>query len=116
MHASVASVSFNVGLLLLGVTSASAEQVIQGAESEREVLARVVHELRWIEALVAKADQRKPTAARVSFDYDQLLLELKAVSEGIEEYTNGVRMQPRSFEALKAHYTHVKTQAAEGKQ
>ena len=107
---------FIIGVLLLGASSANAEDLVQGAESEREVLARVVHELRVIEALVAKADQRKPTAARVSFDYKQLLLELNAVSEGIEEYINGARMQPRSFEPLRAEYTRVRTQAAEGQE
>lgn len=110
-------VGFVLGLLLLGanaVNADSSEAVSTGAESEREVLARVVHELRVIEALIAKADQRKPAAARISFDYNQLLLELAAVGDGIEEYINGVRMQPRLFEPLKADYTRVKTQAAEG--
>lgn len=99
---------------LLGLSSAFAEEPGQSAETEREVLARVVHEIRAIEALIAKADQRKLTGARVSFDYSQLLAELNAVSEGIEEYISGTRLQPRTFEPLRAEYTRVKTQATEG--
>ena len=105
-----------VGFLLFGGVSVCAAGPTHSGESERDVLARVVHELRAIDALVAEADERKATGARLSFDYQQLRLELNAVSRGIEEYIGGTRMQPRSFEALSADYTHVKTHAAEGEE
>ena len=115
-----------VGLSFLSAISTSAgpleyrssvsAQWVRGPESEREVLTRVVHELHLIEALVAKADQRKRTAVRVSFDYGQLLWELNAVRNCIEEYISSTRMQPRSFASLRADYTSVQTQATEAEE
>jgi len=107
---------FIVPLLLLAATAAQADEPFQGAESERDVLARIVHELRLIETLVTKAQQRKRTEARVSFDYKQLKFELNTVSEGIEEYISGTRLQPRIFAPLRAEYTQVNTQAGEGQE
>ena len=107
-------VSFVVGFLLLGANPVSAEEGVLGRESEREVLARIVLELHLIEDLVAKADQRKPTQARITFDYAQLVFELNTVRDGIAAYLKGPRLQPRSFAPLNAEYTQVNSQAAQG--
>ncbi len=101
-------------LLLVAVVSTQAEELIKSEDTEREVLARVLLELQLVESLTLKASQRKPTGTRVSFDYSLFLKELQAVEQGIAHYISGTRLQPRTFEPLKADYTTVKSQAAEG--
>lgn len=79
----------------------------QSAEAEREALARALQEFQVIERLIADAEARRLSGARVYFDYDALRAELTQVKLGIRQYLHEPRPQPRTFEPLEASYVVV---------
>ena len=90
-------------VMLASVAAADARR----SESEREVLARAVQELDLIDAILADAERRVDSNARIYFDYGQLRSELAAVKGGVSEYVGGDRLQPRAIESLTATYTRI---------
>lgn len=100
--------ALSLGFSLPCMNSAWADEGVDAVESEREVLAGAVRELRVASALVARAKERQARGSRITLDYELLALELAAVIEGIEEYIDGHRLEPRSFPPLRTEYTDVR--------
>lgn len=90
--------------LLLGAgASLSAMPLAGDDETEREQLARIVHEIERLEVMVASAAQTAPTGQRVRFRYDWLQNDLRLLRMGITEHTDAPR-QPRPVPPLRGDY------------
>ena len=91
--------------VLLALVPAAPPALAQdGSAAEAEVLARLAEEIRLLEILIADAEQRADPAARTTFDYELLRLELETVATGITHYLTGHRAQPRQFEQIDGNY------------
>jgi RAQPRD family integrative conjugative element protein len=84
--------------LLLAVGTARAD-----ADSEREALARIAHELQRLQAEVAQAAKTADSTARVTFRYDWLAKDLELVQRGVTDHLDAPR-QPRPVPPLTGDY------------
>jgi RAQPRD family integrative conjugative element protein len=84
--------------LLLTVGTSRAD-----ADSEREALALIAHELQRLQAQVAQAARTADTAARVKFRYDWLEKDLELVLRGVTDHLDAPR-QPRPVPPLAGDY------------
>jgi RAQPRD family integrative conjugative element protein len=84
--------------LLLTAVTARAD-----ADSEREALARIAHELQRLQAQVAQAARNADTTARVKFRYDWLEKDLELVLRGVTDHLDAPR-QPRPVPPLAGDY------------
>jgi RAQPRD family integrative conjugative element protein len=73
-------------------------------DAEREVLARISHELVATEPLIAEAESQANPDARIRFQYDWLRQDLERVRLGIQEHIDAPRAEPRSFPPLRGDY------------
>ena len=90
------------GVILLALIASSPSQA--DAETEREILARVVHELTILEKLIDRAEQAAEPRARIRFRYNWLREDLERVRRGIEEHWEAPRIEPRTVTPLRADY------------
>ena len=92
-----------VGLLgsTLPLSFASAD-----ADGEREVLARLDHELHSIEPLIREAESQANPGSRIRFRYDWLRQDLERVRSGIKEHIDAPRNEPRAVKPLRGDYRH----------
>ena len=74
------------------------------ADAEREVLARISHELEATEPLIAEAESQANPDARIRFQYDWLRQDLERIRLGIQEHIDAPRAEPRSFPPLRGDY------------
>ena len=74
------------------------------ADAEREVLARIGHELQAVEPLIDQADSQANPDARIRFQYDWLRQDLERIRLGIQEHIDAPRAEPRSFPPLRGDY------------
>ena len=74
------------------------------ADSEREALARLSHELAALEPLIREAEVQADHNARIRFQYDWLRQDLARVRMGIQEHINAPRAEPRKVEPLRGDY------------
>lgn len=74
------------------------------ADSEREALARLAHELTTLEPLVREAEVQADQDTRIRFQYDWLRQDLARVRMGIQEHINAPRAEPRKGEPLRGDY------------
>ena len=90
-----------VGLLgsALPLSFASAD-----ADGEREVLARIDHELQSIEPLIREAESQAEPDSRIRFRYDWLRQDLSRVQQGIQAHIDAPRAEPRTFPPLRGDY------------
>lgn len=88
--------------LIIGVAVTPAGFADAGAE--REVLARIVHELDVLEPLIKQAEANTDQDARLRFRYDWLRQDLRHIREGIQSHLDAPRAQPRSFPPLRGDY------------
>lgn len=92
------------GLLMVSY-SANAE-----VWAEREALSRIEVELTSIEKLVTSAKKRSNSEDRTTFNYQNLLLDLRKIRSGISHHLT-VPMEPvipSGIDALSANYTDHK--------
>ncbi len=82
-----------IGLLgtVLPVQFANAD-----ADGEREVLARIAHEIEAIEPLIKQAASQANPDARIRFQYDWLQQDLDRIRLGIQEHIDAPRAEPRT--------------------
>lgn len=73
------------------------------AGSEREALARLVHELDGLEILIEEAESYGGRG-RIRFQYGWLRTDLARVRAGIEAYLNDDREEPREVPPLRGDY------------
>ena len=74
------------------------------ADSEREALARITHELEALEPLIREAETQSVPDARIHFRYDWLRQDLARMRLGIQEHIDAPRTQPRIFPPLRGDY------------
>jgi RAQPRD family integrative conjugative element protein len=74
------------------------------ADGEREVLARIDHELQSIEPLIREAESQANPDARIRFQYDWLRQDLSRVRQGIQAHIDAPRTEPRTFPPLRGDY------------
>ena len=90
-------------LVLLG-TALPAPFAAADADGEREVLARISHELEATEPLIAEAESQAKPDARIRFQYDWLRQDIERIRMGIQEHIDAPRAEPRSFPPLRGDY------------
>ena len=74
------------------------------ADSERQDLARITHELEALDPLIREAESQSVPDARIHFRYDWLRQDLARMRLGIQEHIAAPRAQPRSFPPLRGDY------------
>jgi len=93
-------------LLIVGLLSTSVpmQSAIANADAEREALARIDHELDALETLIRKAETQAEPDARIRFRYDWLRQDLSRMQQGIKDYIDAPRSEPRTFPPLRGDY------------
>lgn len=74
------------------------------ADTERESLARIIHELEVLEPLLAEAKAAADPDARIRFRYDWLKKDLERIRQGIAEHIDAPRGEPRAMAPLRGDY------------
>jgi len=94
------------GLLLVALLSiaVTATPAFADADSEREALARLAHEIEALAPLVAKAEAQAKPDARIRFRYEWLRQDLERVRAGIQAHIDAPRAEPRKVEPLRGDY------------
>lgn len=72
--------------------------------AERESLARIVHELDAINALVEEAQNQANPDARIRFQYITLKKDLSKMRLGIQEHLESPTIEPRDYAPLSGDY------------
>jgi RAQPRD family integrative conjugative element protein len=85
--------------LALPISQASAD-----TDAEREVLARLAHEIKTLAPLVAQAEAQANPDARIRFRYDWLRQDLERVRAGIQAHIDAPRAEPRKVAPLRGDY------------
>ena len=95
-----------IQLLFLGLlgTALPVQFVNADADGEREVLARISHEIEAIQPLIRQAASQANPDARIRFQYDWLHQDLDQIQRGIQEHINAPRAEPRTFPPLRGDY------------
>jgi RAQPRD family integrative conjugative element protein len=88
--------------LILGLCIAPA--AFADADAEREVLAKIIHEINALETLINRAEVNADRDSRIRFRYDWLRQDLKQIKDGIQSHIDSPRAQPRSFPPLRGDY------------
>ena len=74
------------------------------ADSERETLTRLAHELATLEPLIREAEAQTNHDTRIRFQYNWLRQDLARIRMGIQEHINAPRAEPRKVEPLRGDY------------
>ena len=74
------------------------------ADGEREVLARITHEIEAIQPLIRQAASQANPDARIRFQYDWLREDLDQIQRGIREHIDTPRSEPRTFPPPRGDY------------
>ena len=90
-----------LGVIIIGLHSTLAHA---DADGERELLARIIHELELLEPLLDEANTAADLGARIHFRYDWLANDLTKVRKGIQEHIDAPRAEPRSVPPLRGDY------------
>jgi RAQPRD family integrative conjugative element protein len=73
-------------------------------DAEREVLARLIHEIRALEPLIVTAESQALPDTRIRFRYDWLRRDLRRIRDGIQDHIDAPRNEPRRFPPLRGDY------------
>ena len=79
-------------------------QAVADADGEREALARLIHELETLEPLIGEAESQANPDARIRFRYEWLRQDLIRIRQGLQEYIDVPRSEPRAFPPLRGDY------------
>jgi len=96
--------------LVLTIVLLVSQSSIGEVWAEREALANIEIELTSLEKLVASAKQRSNSEDRTTFDYQNLLNDIRKIRSGISHHLT-VPMEPvipSGIDALSANYTEHK--------
>ena len=93
-------------LLFLGLigTALPVQFANADADSEREVLARISHEIKALNPLISQAASQSNPDARIRFQYDWLQQDLDRIRLGIQDHIDTPRSEPRTFPPLRGDY------------
>ena len=86
-----------IGLTIIPIVHAD-------AAAEREVLARLLHELQAIDSLIGHAEAQRDKESRIRFQYDWLKQDLSRIKAGIQAHLEAPRTEPRTFPPLRGDY------------
>lgn len=78
--------------------------VLADADGEREVLARILHELERLKPLLVEAETAADPDVRIHFHYEWLRKDLERVRKGIQEHIDAPRAEPRNVVPLRGDY------------
>ena len=92
--------------LAIGILGALilAQSAIADSDGEREVLARISHELQAIRPLINQAASQANPDARIHFQYDWLRQDLDQIRRGIQDHIDKPRSELRTFPPLRGDY------------
>jgi RAQPRD family integrative conjugative element protein len=96
-------VPWRVGLVLLVGLIAPAT-VLADADAEREVLARLIHEIEALGPLIETAGAQSSPDARIRFRYEWLRQDFARIRAGIQDHIDAPRAEPRAFPPLRGDY------------
>ena len=93
-------------LLVLGLvgTALPVQFANADADGEREMLARIAHEIEAIQPLISQAASQANPDARIRFQYDWLRQDLDRIRLGIQDHIDTPRSEPRTFPPLRGDY------------
>ncbi len=93
-------------LLILGLLGSvlPVQFVIADADGEREMLARIAHEIEAIAPLISQAASQANPDSRIRFQYDWLRQDLNRIRNGIQDHIDAPRAEPRTFPPLRGDY------------
>ena len=93
-------------LLVLGLlgTALPFQFANADADGEREMLARIAHEIEAIGPLIDQATSQANPDARIRFQYDWLLQDLDRIRFGIQDHIDAPRSELRTFTPLRGDY------------
>ncbi|EAQ95728.1 RAQPRD family integrative conjugative element protein [Congregibacter litoralis] len=74
------------------------------SDAEREVLARLVHEIAILEPLVSEAESQANSDTCIRFRYAWLREDLKKIRSGIQDHIDAPRNEPRIGPPLRGDY------------
>ena len=94
---------FLISGLLLG-TTLPVQFALADADAERELLARIAHEIEAIQPLIKQAASQADSDARIRFQYHWLRQDLVRIQRGIREHIDAPRAEPRTFPPLRGDY------------
>lgn len=95
-----------IQFLFLGLigTALPVQFVNADADGEREVLARIAHEVEAIQPLIRQAESQANPDTRIRFQYDWLRQDLDQIQRGIQEHIDTPRAEPRTLPPLRGDY------------
>ena len=93
-------------LLIFGLlgTALPVQFALADADGEREMLARIAHEIEAIKPLISRSASQANPDARVRFQYDWLRQDLDQIQLGIQDHIDTPRAEPRTFPPLRGDY------------
>ncbi len=91
-------------VLVFGLLGTILPVPFANADGEREILARIAHEIELIQPLINQATSQANPDARVRFQYDWLRQDLHRIQHGIQEHIDTPRSEPRTFPPLRGDY------------
>jgi len=74
------------------------------ADSERDYLARIAHEIDALLPLVDAAEAHADRGARIRFRYDWLRRDLERIRTGVMEHATADANEPRRYPPLRGDY------------
>ena len=90
--------------LLTAIVIATASSQALASDAEREILARLDHELSALTPLIAEAERNANTTERVKFRYDWLRSDIAAIRDGLRQHIEADIAEPRRYEPLRGDY------------
>lgn len=97
-------IRYNLIVLFLIASIIFSYGVQADVSAEREVLARLLHELQVLETLIDKAEVQREKESRIQFRYDWLRQDIARIKTGIQAHLNAPRTEPRTFPPLRGDY------------
>lgn len=74
-------------------------------DAERQELTRLLEELTWLDNIILVARNSTDGQEREMFHYEMLEQDLSQIRQGIRDYLNGERREPRTLPAIEGQYT-----------
>ena len=92
-------------LLLLAFSGVFGTATVRAdGDGERAALARLIHELDALNAIINEAQSQAGSTGRIRFQYGWLKQDLARVTLGIRDHLDAPRAVPREFPPLKGDY------------
>lgn len=94
-----------VGVVTGACMAANTFATDTATEAERQLLIRIAVELEYVQALATTAHAASDPAARIQFNYTDLISDLKEMQAAVERHAEQPQRTPRSITPMKMRYT-----------